>query len=112
MDKSQQREVLFINLIMMFHSLAWQQMGKVKDPSTGKVSRNLQAARAFIDTIEMLEAKTEGKRTAGEEKVMREVLKELRLNFVDEMNKKAEQGKAGDSPEPGSADASDGGSAT
>ncbi|MDH4069034.1 MAG: DUF1844 domain-containing protein [Ignavibacteria bacterium] len=111
MDKERQSEALFINLIMMFHSLAWQQLGKVKDPSTGKVSRNLEAAKALIDTIEMLEKKTEGKRTAVEEKVMSDVLKELRLNYVDEINRKPEEKKPADDEGNGSSDSATGGSA-
>jgi len=89
MDQKEKHEVLFINLVMMFHSLVWQQLGKVTDPSTGSVVRNLEGARALIDTLEMLEEKTEGHRSVQEDRILRDSLRELRLNYVDEVQRES-----------------------
>jgi len=87
-------EALFINLIMIFKSAAMQQMGKVINPLTGKVERNLEQARFSIDTIAMLKDKTEGNVTADLGNLMDSVLLELRMNFVEET-------KVGDTPPRG-----------
>jgi hypothetical protein len=96
MNLQEKHQVLFINLIAMFHSLAWQQLGKVKNPATGEIERNIEGARGLIDTLEMLKSKTEGHRGPEEERFLDEALKELRLNFVDEVNKDMK----GRSPQP------------
>jgi hypothetical protein len=87
MNLQEKQQVLFMNLLALFHSLAWQQLGKVKNPASGEVERNLEGARGLIDTIEMLKTKTEGHRGPEEDRFLDEVLKELRLNYVDEVNK-------------------------
>ena len=80
MEASMDRdEALFINLIMIFKSAAMQQMGKVVNPLSGKVERNLEQARFSIDTIAMLKDKTKGNLTADLEKLMDSVLLELRI---------------------------------
>jgi hypothetical protein len=89
MTEQEKQQVLFMNLIAMFHSLAWQQMGKVKNPVTGEIEKNLEGARGLIDTLEMLRSKTEGHRNDVEERLLKDALTELRLNFVDESRKDA-----------------------
>ncbi len=85
MEASMDRdEALFVNLVMIFKGAAMQQMGKVINPLTGKVERNLEQARFSIDTIAMLKDKTRGNLTADLEKLLDSVLLELRMNFVEE----------------------------
>jgi hypothetical protein len=87
MDEKEKAAVLFFNLVGMFQSLAWQQMGKLKNPLTDKVERNLEGARSLIDTIDMIRMKTKGNLSADEEKFLTEVLRELRLNYLEEAKK-------------------------
>lgn len=85
MEASMNRdEALFVNLVMIFKSAAMQQMGKVVNPLTGKVERNLEQARFSIDTIAMLKDKTKGNLTTDLERLLDSVLLELRMNFVEE----------------------------
>lgn len=77
-------ELLFLHLVSMFQFAAMQQMGKLPNPVTGKIERDLEQARLSIDMIEMLHAKTAGTRTADESELLDKVLFELRMNFVDE----------------------------
>jgi len=92
MDNQEKHHVLFINLVMMFHSLAWQQLGKIKNPVTGVVERNLDGARHCIDTLEMLKEKTRGGLVPEEERFLDEIVKELKLNYVDESRKPVQEG--------------------
>ncbi len=87
MTPEEKNEVLFGSLVMMFHAAGMQQMGKVKNPATDTLERNLEAAQMSIDILDMLQAKTKGNLTAEEEKFLQNMLKELKLNFVDEAAK-------------------------
>lgn len=72
---------------MMFHSAALQNLGKIKNPATDKVEKNLEQAQAMIDMLEMLSKKTRGNTTDEERKFLSNVLQELKLNYVDEVTK-------------------------
>ena len=77
-------EALFLSIIYSFHAAAMQQMGKIANPFTGKVERDLDAAHGTIDVLAMLQKKTEGNLTERERRVLTGLITELQLNFVDE----------------------------
>jgi len=82
----------------MFQTLALQQLGKLINPITGKLERDLQQARITIDMLQMLRVKTSGNLTEDERRLLENVIVELQMNFVDESNReKAEAEKSGDS---------------
>jgi hypothetical protein len=83
MNKNQ----LFPQLIYIFHASAIQALGKVPNPVTNKIERNLEQARQAIEMIEMIRDKTKGNLSPDEERFLNSSLTELRLNYVDEMNK-------------------------
>ncbi len=83
----QVNEFLFMQLVMMFQGAAYQQMGKVMNPATQKVERNLEQAKGSIDMIGMLEEKTKGNLSENEKQMLEHTLYELRMNYVDELNK-------------------------
>jgi hypothetical protein len=64
-------------------------LGKVRNPVTDKVERDLVGARALIDLLAELEEKTEGRLEDDEKKMLQKALTELRLNYLDEMSKPA-----------------------
>lgn len=80
-------EQFFFQLLHIFHSSAMQSMGKLKSPLTDKIERNLEQAKQSIDMIEMLKEFTKGNLSPDLEKVLHGFLTELRLNYVDEVNK-------------------------
>lgn len=77
-------EALFLSIIYSFHAAAMQQMGKIANPFTGKVERDLDAARGTIDVLAMFRKKTEGNLTDRESRVVTGLITELQLNYVDE----------------------------
>jgi len=83
----QEREFLFMQTVMMFQGMALQNLGKVMNPMTNQVERNLDHAKNFIDLLGMLEAKTKGNLNANEKRLIDHVLFELRMNYVDEVKK-------------------------
>lgn len=80
-------DLLFMSLIFNFQAAALQQMGKMVSPITGKTERDLGAAKQSIDLLEALERKTRGNLSAEEGKAIQEILTNLRLNYVDELQK-------------------------
>ena len=80
-------EFLFHQLIAMFQALALQQLGKLMNPITGKVERDLQQAKITIDMISMIQQKTEGNLSSREKGMIDNILLELRMNYVDESNR-------------------------
>ena len=75
---------LFVALIAGLQMSAWAQLGKVMNPATGKVERDLDHARETIDLLAMLQEKTRGNLHAQEDTMLTRILLDLRLNFVEE----------------------------
>lgn len=87
-DQSQEKdEALFVQLVVMFQAAAMQQMGKVQNPITNKVERNLEQARFSIDMLEMIQNRTRDSLSENEKKFLEHTLFELRMNYVDEVKK-------------------------
>ena len=97
-------EALFIAFILNLHATTMIALGKIASPLTQKIERNLEQARFTIDLLGMLEAKTAGNRTEEESRALKTVLTELRLNYVDELDKDKQAGgdaQAGTDGRPG-----------
>lgn len=89
-------QLLFTSLIMMFQTAAMQHLGKLKNPITDKIERDVEQAKISIDILDMLQRKTEGNLAEYESKLIKSVLQELRLNYVHERDKKEEDVKKED----------------
>ena len=76
-----------MQLISLFETAALQHMGKLKNPLTDKVEQDLPQAQISIDMVEMMHVKMGGNLTAEEGRMFTNVLKELKLNYVDEAAK-------------------------
>ena len=72
----------FIELVMMNAQQAALCLGQMAHPSTGKAEVNLEAARMFIDHLEIIREKTRGNLNKDEEKILSSVLSELQMAFV------------------------------
>ena len=89
--QEQMNEALFMQVVMMFQGAAMQQMGKIVSPISGKVERDLDQAKMSIDILGMLQEKTKGNLNEHEKKFLDHILFELRINYVDEVNKAAKE---------------------
>lgn len=96
-EESLSAKDLFLGLIHSFQAAAMQQMGKVPDPHTQKIERDLPQAKLSIDVLEMLQARTSGNLVGEEARFLQHVLTELRLNYVAELEED-KKGKSGPSP--------------
>ena len=84
---------LFISIVYTFQMQAMMQMGKLKNPITEKVEKDLEAAQMSIDLLDMLKEKTRNNLTEDEERFLSQVLSDIKLNYVEEAAKPAEEKK-------------------
>ena len=91
MSQSDKDSALLMNLLLMFQAAAMQHMGKIKDPVTDKIERDLEQAQFAIDTLDMMANKMKGNLSTDEERLLTSILKELKLNYVDEQSKPVPQ---------------------
>jgi hypothetical protein len=78
---------LFLQLVLGLQQAGMMSLGKLMNPMTRQLEKNLDGARDTIDTLSALEARTQGNLEPDEERVLRQVLTELRMNYVDELKK-------------------------
>jgi len=81
---SQNSEALFMGLISMLSQGVMQHLGKIADPITQKVEKNMEAAKATIDLILALKDKTKGNLSSQEERFLNTMITNLQLNYVEE----------------------------
>ena len=84
---AEEKGSLFMQLVLMFQTAAMQQMGKVINPLTQKIEKDLSQAKFSIDMLGMIEEKTKGNLSDEEKKILDHILFELRMNYVDEVEK-------------------------
>jgi hypothetical protein len=88
-DKVSHEEImsaLFAQMVVQQSNMALMLLGKVPHPQTGKTVLDVDAARMFIDQLEMLEFKTQGNLTKEEQQLLKHSLMTLRMAFVDAVN--------------------------
>ena len=85
-DGDRESELFLALAANVFHA-AWAALGKVPNPVTGRIERDLGGARAAIDTLSALEARSRGNRTEDENRFFDRALGDLRLNYLDEVRK-------------------------
>lgn len=108
-------DMAFLQLVISLQGAAMQQMGKIVNPMTGEVDRNIGMAKTSINMLEMIAKKTAGNLTEEEDKLIKHVLYELRMNFVDESKKEESQPVTDNKPteaSPPETDSGDEGSST
>jgi len=91
-DEKKLYEIQFVQLIFSLKTSAIMQLGKIANPLTGKIERNLNEAKYTIDMLNMIKEKTKGNLTSDEQKIIDDAVFELQMNYIDEV-KKDEEGK-------------------
>lgn len=99
MSDDRSNDELFQGLVISLAAATMQHLGKTLNPMTHKIEKNLQAAQATIDMLDMLEAKTKGNLGDAETKLLRSVLAELKLNYVETLNEKPAEPASDQKPE-------------
>ena len=75
-------EINFSTFIFSLNTSALLHLGEIPDPATGKQQEDLATAKQTIDLIAMLQEKTKGNLAPDEENLVKHVLYDLRLRYV------------------------------
>ncbi len=69
-------------VLSMSHS-ALTHLGDAPHPEDGKIDKNLPMAKQTIDLLSLLETKTKGNLTGDEERILGQILYDLRIRYVE-----------------------------
>ena len=97
---------LFDQLISSLVHSAWVYLGKVKNPMNDKLEKNIDQASIQIDMLDMLFKRMTGNLSEEEEQYLSHIIRELKMNFVEEKNN-PEESNSSQSVEEKSKDESD-----
>jgi hypothetical protein len=78
---------VLMGLVFSLQHAAMTQMGKLQDPASGEVYRDLDQARATIDILEMLKVKCRAGTPADLLRMLDQAVLNLQLNYMDELKR-------------------------
>lgn len=81
-------EINFSTFVISLSTQALMHLGEISNPLTGEVESDIPVAKQMIDIIGLLRDKTRGNLDEGEEKLMDDVLFDLRMRYVDAVKKR------------------------
>jgi hypothetical protein len=90
-------EFLFIQFISGLYTSTMQHLGKLMNPATGEIEKNLDAAQATIELLRMLKEKTKGSLSKRESDTISNALANMQMNYVDELKRTEETAKKDES---------------
>ncbi len=101
----------FSTFILSLNASALIHLGEIPDPSSKERSLNIPAAKHTIDILGILKDKTKGNLTEEEDKLLDDVLFNLRMKYVTSVKtegkekeqkdkKEKEEEKKGETPKP------------
>ncbi len=73
----------FVQFVMMQTQNIYYLLGRIPSPDGRAVPPNLEAAKLFIDQLEMVQEKTRNNLSVQESQIIEEALKNTRLAFVE-----------------------------
>jgi hypothetical protein len=86
-DHPSRQAALFLQLVLGLQQSGMMSLGKLMNPISRKIETNLDIARDTIETLAALETRTRGNLEPDEERVLRQVMTDLRMNYVDAVKK-------------------------
>jgi hypothetical protein len=81
-------EINFSTFVISLSTQALMHLGEMANPLTGKVEPDTPVAKQMIDMIGMLREKTRGNLVAAEERLMEDILFDLRMKYVEAVKKR------------------------
>jgi hypothetical protein len=80
-------EINFSTFVISLSTQALMHLGEIADPLSGKVESDVTAAKQMIDILGMLREKTTGNLGSGEERLLKDILFDLRMKYVEAVKK-------------------------
>lgn len=66
----------------MLHGFAWQKMGFMANPKTGKIEKDLPEAKIAIDTMQLLAGQLEKGLPENEVRELRRLMMDMQMNYL------------------------------
>ncbi|MBU2590844.1 MAG: DUF1844 domain-containing protein [Nitrospinota bacterium] len=82
-DKGGAIKIDFSTFILSMSSSVFLHFGEIPNPETGVKEKNLPVAKQTIDIISMLQEKTKGNLSDDENKLLENILYELRMRYME-----------------------------
>ena len=80
-------EVTFSAFVMSLNTSVLFHLGVIADPATGQKTVDLDLARHGIDTLTLIQEKTKGNLGNDEEEMLKNILYDLKIRFVQSSKK-------------------------
>ena len=81
-------EINFSTFIISLSTQALMHLGEIANPLSGKSETDIPVAKQMIDILGMLQEKTRSNLDAGEERLIEDILFDLRMKYVEAVKKK------------------------
>jgi hypothetical protein len=81
-------EINFSTFVISLSTQALMHLGEIPNPASGNVEKDLPVAKQMIDIVGMLKDKTRGNLNNGEEKLIVDILFDLRMRYVEAVKHK------------------------
>jgi hypothetical protein len=81
-------EINFSTFVISLSTQALMHLGEIENPLSGKVETDVPVAKQMIDILGMLQGKTRGNLDAGEDRLMEDILYDLRMKYVEAVKRK------------------------
>ncbi len=79
--------ITFSTFVLSISTSALIHLGCTPDPTTGDCVKEIQAAKQTIDLLGILQEKTKGNLSKEEEELLKSILFDLRMRYVEETKK-------------------------
>ena len=83
-------EINFSTFVISLSTQALMHLGEIDNPISGKIDADVPAAKQMIDMLGMIKEKTSGNLNANEERLIQDILFDLRMRYVEAVKKRSE----------------------
>lgn len=81
-------EINFSTFVISLSTQALIHLGEVPSPLSGKIETDVPAGKQMIDLLAMLRDKTRGNLNSNEDRLMEDILFDLRMKYVEAVKKR------------------------
>ena len=81
-------EINFSTFVISLSTQVLMHLGEIANPLSGKVETDVPVAKQMIDILGMLRDKTRGNLNASEDRLMEDILFDLRMKYVEAVKKR------------------------
>jgi hypothetical protein len=81
-------EIDYSTFVISLSTQALMHLGEIANPLTGKVEPDVPVAKQMIDILGILREKTRGNLNANEDRLMEDILFDLRMKYVEAVKKR------------------------